>query len=416
MSDLNHPQDSHPWGVDNKVDCAEFRKRGHEMIDFIADMYNNIEDYPISPDVEKGHLYTQMGRQAPENGLSWNSTMRDIKSKIIPGLLHWQHPGFFAYYPGMMGYPALLGSLLGDALNQPGFTWQTCPVASELEVIVLEWLIQAMDLPTKFSRHHGGGSSIQSTASEACLVSMVAARKKKLDQLGDDRDVLKQKLTFYCPDSSHFALQKGASVMGYVIKQVPTVIDSATKNYIMDVNALEDMLNQDKQDGLVPAFVSATLGTTGSGAVDPLEKIGEICKKYDVWYHVDAAYAGSALFCPEYREVAAGIEMAQSYNFNLHKWFPGVFPASILYIEEPKYQVESLNHTAIFLIDDFNQGDSAPDFKDYEVGLGRKFQSLKLWMTLRSYGLEGIRNVIRNHVNLAKKNSSNELLKMIALN
>jgi len=392
---------SHKWGASSKADIAEFRRRGHEMIDFIADMYENIEKTPVKPQVKKGYLYKQMDVQAPEKGQSWKQTMQEVQSKVLPGVLHWQHPRFFAYYPGIMGFPALLGDLLADSLNQPGFTWQACPVASELEVVVLEWLIKAMELPGKFSRKKGGGGSIQPTASEACLVAMIAARKKKLDQLGEKAEQLRDKLTFYCAASSHFCFQKAASIMGYNMKSVPTVWDPKLSNAIVDTKALEQILNKDKEDGCIPTFVSATFGTTASASIDPISRIGDISAEYGLWFHVDAAYAGSALFCPEFRSLANGIEKAQSYNFNLSKWFPALFNSSILYVEEPKYQVESLNHTAIFIFDEARQEDSVPDFKDYEISLGRKFKSLKIWFTLQSYGLEGIRSVIRRHITIA---------------
>jgi len=403
MAEENTNPKSHPWGDDNDADCEEFRKRGYEMVDFIANLYKNIEKQPVTPTIQRGYLSPQLNDKAPEEGVAWETTMADVKSKILPGVQHWQHPRFFAYFPCMMSFPALLGDMLADSFNQPGFTWQACPVASELEVVTLKWLVHAIDLPVKFRQENGGGGSIQPTASEACLVTMVAARKKKLDQLGERGEELRSKLTFYCSEASHFSLQKSCSIIGYTMKEIPTVLEPETGNYIMDISILEQTIKKDKEDGFIPTFVSATYGTTGSGAVDPVPQIGTLCLDNDIWFHIDAAYAGSTFFCPEYRSDAKGIGTANSFNFNLSKWFPGLFNSSILFVDNPKYQVESLNHTAIYLLnEEADKKANIPDFKDYEISLGRKFKSLKIWFAMQSYGLEGIRNIIRRHIKLAQ--------------
>ncbi|XWS76176.1 hypothetical protein CRYUN_Cryun01aG0153800 [Craigia yunnanensis] len=334
------------------MDAEQLREYGHKMVDFIADYYKTIENFPVLSQVEPGYLRDLLPDSAPNQPDPFQHVLDDIKAKILPGVTHWQSPNYFAYYPSNSSVAGFLGEMLSAGLNIVGFSWITSPAATELEMIVLDWLAKMLKLPEDFLSAGQGGGVIQGTASEAVLVVLLAARDKVLRRVG--KDAL-EKLVVYASDQTHSALQKACQI-----------------------------------------------GTTSSTAVDPLLALGKIAKSNGMWFHVDAAYAGSACVCPEFRHFIDGVEEADSFNMNAHKWFLTNFDCSVLWVKDRSALVQALSTNPEFLKNKASQANMVVDYKDWQIPLGRRFRSLKLWMVLRLYGLENLQCYIRNHIKLAK--------------
>ncbi|XP_068473122.1 tyrosine decarboxylase 2 isoform X2 [Phaseolus vulgaris] len=288
--------------------------------------------------------------------------------------------------------------MLSAGLNIVGFSWITSPAATELESIVLDWLAKAFQLPEDFYSSGKGGGVIQGTASEAVLVVLLAARDKILRRLG--RSAL-PKLVMYASDQTHAALQKACQIAGLNPELCKFLKADSSTNYALSPEVLSEAISNDIAGGLVPFFLCATVGTTSSAAIDPLPALGKIAKTNNLWFHVDAAYAGSACICPEYRDYFDGIEESDSFNMNAHKWFLTNFDCSVLWVKDRNSLIQSLSTNPEYLKNKASQGNMVVDYKDWQIPLGRRFRSLKLWMVLRLYGLEGLRSHIRNHIELA---------------
>lgn len=382
------------------MSAEEFRRRGRELIDFIADyMEGGAERYPVLSRTSPGEVVSMLPREAPERGEPWEEILADVERIIMPGLTHWQHPGFFAYFPCANSYPAILGDLLCTGLMVQGMLWQTSPACTEVETRVLDWLGRAIGLPGKFLHDESagtGGGVIQGTASEAALVAMVAARKRAVDRGADAAS-----LVAYTSEQAHSSIVKAARIIGLADESVRLI--QADDALAVRPDLLREAIEQDRRAGLTPFFVCATIGTTSTGAVDPLGPVGEACAESRAWLHVDAAYAGSALVCPEFRWAIEGVERADSFNFNPHKWLLTNFDCSALWVADADTLVAAMSITPEYLRTKPSEEGSVIDYRDWQVPLGRRFRALKLWFVLRHYGLEGLRAHIRHHVRLASR-------------
>ncbi|XVF21494.1 hypothetical protein REPUB_Repub12eG0094900 [Reevesia pubescens] len=381
------------------MDAEQLREYGHKMVDFIADYYKTIENFPVLSQVEPGYLRDLLPDSAPNQPDLFQHVLDDIQSKILPGVTHWQSPNYFAYYPSNSSVAGFLGEMLSAGVNIVGFSWITSPAATELEMIVLDWLAKMLNLPEDFLSAGQGGGVIQGTASEAVLVVLLAARDKVLRRVG--KGAL-EKLVVYASDQTHSALQKACQIGGIHPENCRLVKANSSTNYALSPELLSETISQDLAVGLIPFFLCATVGTTSSTAVDPLLALGKIAKSNGMWFHVDAAYAGSACVCPEFRHYIDGVEEADSFNMNAHKWFLTNFDCSVLWIKDRSALVQALSTNPEFLKNKASQTNLVVDYKDWQIPLGRRFRSLKLWMVLRLYGLENLQCYIRNHIKLAK--------------
>ncbi|KAH7690926.1 Tyrosine decarboxylase protein [Dioscorea alata] len=382
------------------MNSEQLREYGHQMVDFIADYYKTIESFPVRSQVKPGYLKELLPDSAPKRPESLQDVLNDVRQKIIPGVTHWQSPDYFAYYPSNSSTAGFLGEMLSAGFNIVGFSWVTSPAATELEVIVLDWLAKMLKLPNEFLSSGQGGGVIQGTASEAILVVLLAARDKVLRKLG--RSSL-EKLVVYASDQTHAALQKACQIAGIYPENFRVLKADSNTNYALVPDKLQEAIMNDLSSGLIPFFLCATVGTTSSAAVDPLSELGKVAKANDMWFHVDAAYAGSACICPEYRHHIDGIEEATSFGMNAHKWFLTNFDCSVLWVKDQSALIQSLSTNPEYLKNKASQENNVVDFKDWQIPLGRRFRSLKLWMVLRLYGLENLQSYIRNHIKLAEQ-------------
>lgn len=395
----NSKQKEEEEGIELRpMDAEQLREQAHKMVDFIADYYKSIENFPVLSQVQPGYLGKLLPDSAPNYPDSLQHVLNDVQEKILPGVTHWQSPNYFAYFPSNSSIAGFLGEMLSAGLNIVGFSWITSPAATELETIVLDWLAKALNLSRDFYSTGQGGGVIQGTASEAVLVVLLAARDKILRRVG--RSAL-PKLVTYASDQTHSALQKACQIGGLNPELCRLLKTDSSTNYALSPDVLSEAISSDIASGLIPFFLCATVGTTSSTAVDPLPALGKIGKTNKIWFHVDAAYAGSACICPEYRHHIDGVEEADSFNMNAHKWFLTNFDCSLLWVKDRSALIQSLSTNPEFLKNKASQGNMVIDYKDWQIPLGRRFRSLKLWMVLRLYGLEGLRNHVRNHIELA---------------
>ncbi|XP_039048243.1 tyrosine decarboxylase 2-like [Hibiscus syriacus] len=349
--------------------------------------------------MQPGYLRNLLPNSAPNQPDSFQHVLDDIQAKILPGVTHWQSPNYFAYYPSNSSVAGFLGEMLSAGINIVGFSWITSPAATELEMIVLDWLAKMLKLPEDFLSAGQGGGVIQGTASEDVLVVLLAARDNVLRRAG--KDAL-EKLVVYASDQTHSALQKACQIAGIHPENCRLLKANSSTNYELSPELLSETISHDLTIGLIPFFLCATVGTTSSTAVDPLLSIGKIAKSNGMWFHVDAAYAGSACVCPEFRHYMDGVEEADSFNMNAHKWFLTNFDCSALWVKDRSALVQALSTNPEYLKNKASQANMVVDYKDWQVPLGRRFRSLKLRMVLRLYGLENLQFYIRNHIQLAK--------------
>ncbi|CAN1149832.1 Tyrosine decarboxylase [Linum perenne] len=379
----------------------ELRRQGHMMVDFIADYYKNIEQYPVLSQVEPGYLRRLLPESAPYTGEPIDDIISDIQKHIIPGITHWQHPNHFAYFPCTSSTAGFVGELLAAGFNVVGFSWVASPAATELEIIVIDWLGKMLNLPRTFlfSGGTGGGGVIMGTTCEALLATLVAARDQKLSS---SEVVTLEKLVVYCSDQTHCAFQKAAQIVGIKSGNVRVIPTTKATSFGMAPESLESAILLDLENEFVPLFLCATVGTTPTGAVDPLGAICHVANKHGLWIHVDAAYAGSACICPEFRHYIDGVEGVESFSLNAHKWMLTTLDCCCLWLKNPNALTKSLSTNPEYLKNHASDSGDVVDFKDWQVTLSRRFRSLKLWIVLRSYGVAALRNFIRSHVSMAQ--------------
>eukprot|EP01080_Neovahlkampfia_damariscottae_P007805 gene7805-12279_t len=383
------------FNFEHPMDIEAFRKYGYQMVDKICDYYSNVQKKPVLSKVEPGYLEKLIPQEAPQKPEDFSKIISDVDEFIMPGMTHWQHPSFYAYFSSSSSFPGILGEMMSAMFNVFGFNWVCSPACTELEVIVLDWLAKALKLPKNFLSTGTGGGVIQGTASEATLISLVSARSKFIKEKIDSK-----KLIGYCSDQSHSSIQKAFMIAGIPDEQIRII--EANENEELDPKTLEEAVETDRLKGLIPFFVGATVGTTSSTAIDDISKIGPICKKYGMWLHVDAAYVGASCICPEYRHFLNGIEDADSFVFNPHKWMLTNFDCVTLWVQNRKSLTDALEITPEYLKNKASESGSVIDYRHWSISFGRRFRSLKLWFVMRSYGIEGLQAFIRHHIELAK--------------
>ena len=376
----------------------EFRRCGRAVVDWIADYYRDIESLPVLSRAQPGEIRASLPSEPPLQGEPFETILKDVESLILPGLTHWQSPNFFAFFPANASGPAILGELLSAGLGVQGMLWATSPACTELETHVLDWLVDMLGLPAAFRSDGVGGGVIQDTASSASLCALLAARERATNY-GSNRRGCDGRLVAYTSTQAHSSIEKAVKIAGLGHRNLRLI--QVDDRFALRPDLLTGQIEADRRAGLIPCFVCATVGTTSSGAIDPLPEIGRICRKERIWLHVDAAMAGTAALCPEYRHLHAGVEMADSYCFNPHKWMFTNFDCDCFYVADREVLIRTLSVLPEYLRNRATESGAVIDYRDWHIPLGRRFRSLKLWFVIRHYGLDGLRHHIRRHVELA---------------
>jgi len=379
---------------------AEFRRHGRAVVDWIADYYERIESFPILSQVEPGDIRSLLPARPPEVGEAFDSILTDLEEVILPGITHWQSPNFFAYFPANASGPAILGDLLSSGLGVQGMLWSTSPACTELETHVLDWLVEMIGLPEKFLSSGLGGGVIQDTASSAVLCALLAARERAI-HAASAHEKWDGKLAVYTSAQAHSSIEKAVKISGMRSKNLRLI--EVDGNFAMRPQALLRQIEADRQAGLTPCFACATVGTTSSNAMDPIREIGCICRENKIWFHVDAAMSGTAALCPEFRWIQDGVEFADSYCFNPHKWMFTNFDCSCFYVADRAALIQTLSVLPEYLRNQATESGAVIDYRDWHIPLGRRFRSLKLWFVIRHYGIEGLQFHVRRHVELAQQ-------------
>ncbi|PWR05236.1 aspartate aminotransferase family protein [Micromonospora acroterricola] len=383
------------------MDPDEFRRAGHAVIDWIADYWATLEQRPVTRADPPGTVAAALPAAPPGHGEPVDAVLADLDRIVVPGLTHWQHPGFFGYFPANTSGPSLLGDLISSGLGVQGMLWATSPACTELETVMMDWLAQLTDLPGKFRSSGSGGGVIQDSASSATLVATLAALHRASG--GRWRDAgIDRRYRAYTSVHGHSSIEKAVRIAGLGSDGVRPV-EADRETHALRQAALRAAIEADLAAGDVPAIVVATIGTTSTTAIDPLPEIGAICAEYGIWLHVDAAYAGAAAVCPELRWAQAGLEYADSYCFDPHKWLLTGFDCDAFWVADRAELVEALTVLPEFLRNAASESGAVIDYRDWQVPLGRRFRALKLWFVLRWYGAEGLRAHIRSGVALAAR-------------
>ncbi|MGH9747479.1 MAG: pyridoxal-dependent decarboxylase [Candidatus Acidiferrales bacterium] len=391
----------------------EFRRRGKAMVDWIADYYERVESYPVLSQAKPGEIRAELPISAPERGESFDAIMKDLERVIMPGITHWQSPNFFAYFPANSSFPSILGEILSAGLGVQGMLWATSPACTELETHVLDWLVDMLALPADFASSGAGGGVILDTASSASLCALLAARERATDYATNERGC-DGRLVAYTSTQVHSSLEKAARIAGIGSANVRAI--EVDDNFAMRPDALAAQVARDRAAGKIPFFICATIGTTSSNAIDPLQAIGEICKAENtsrreaarnaIWLHIDAAMSGTAALCPEFRWTHDGVEFADSYCFNPHKWMFTNCECDCFYVRDRAALIRTLSVLPEYLRNRPTESGAVIDYRDWQIPLGRRFRALKLWFVIRHYGVEGLRHHVRHHVELAQQFAS----------
>jgi aromatic-L-amino-acid decarboxylase len=373
----------------------DFRTHAHRLVDWMADYFRDVAQLPVTPVLEPGDVLRQLPAAAPDHGEPFERLFADFQSIVMPGMTHWNHPGWFAYFPANNSPPSVLAEMLTATLGAQCMSWATSPAATELEQVMMEWLRLMLGLPDRFV------GVIQDTASTATLVALLSARERATGHIAGARGLgdTGARLTVYTSTEAHSSVDKGVKLAGYGLDRLRRIpVDAA---YAMRPELLDQAIARDLAAGCIPACVVATVGTTSSTAVDPLREIVDICRRRGIWLHVDAAYAGTAAIVPELRPYFDGVEQADSMVFNPHKWMLVNFDCSAYFVRDR----ETLLHTFEIAPEYLRTKRDAEvvNYRDWGIQLGRRFRALKLWFVIRSYGVEGLRAMVRKHVGLAQE-------------
>jgi aromatic-L-amino-acid decarboxylase len=373
----------------------EFRRFGHELIDWIAEYLETVEDLPVMSQIEPGDLKAQLPTSPPLKGEGMEQIIADVDRLIVPALTHWNHPSFFAYFATSTSAPGIFGELLTAAFDNKAMLWRTSPASTELEEVTLDWLRQMMGLDAGYT------GIIYDTASVSSMHAIAAAREGvemriREEGMSGRKDL--PLLRVYVSEQSHSSIEKGVITLGLGqrgLRKIPTDAE-----FRMDARALAEAIEEDKQNGYLPFCIVATVGTTSTSSIDPVAEIIPIGEKHAMWLHVDAAYAGSAAVVPELRHILNGCERADSVAVNPHKWLFTPFDLSVLYCRHM-----DLLRRAFSLVPEYlrtPEQETVRSGSDYGIQLGRRFRALKLWMIIRYFGHEGLAARIREHCRLAK--------------
>jgi aromatic-L-amino-acid/L-tryptophan decarboxylase len=372
----------------------EFRIHGHELIDWMADYMAGVEQLPVKPNIQPGTIIEQLPARPPDAPEPFERVFGDFRSIIVPGMTHWQHPSFFAYFPANNSPSSVLAEMLTSTLGAQCMSWATSPAATELEQRMMEWLRAMIGLPAAFT------GVIQDTASTATLCAILTARERRsgyrINERGFPNDT---RYTVYCSAEAHSSVEKAVKIAGIGRESLRKIsVDDA---YAMDVAALEEAVTRDIRLGFTPLCAVAAIGTTGSTAIDPVRAIAAICRKHGIWLHVDAAFAGSALILPECRWLAGGLEDADSFVFNPHKWMLTNFDCSAYFVRDAAALVRTFEILPEYL--KTPEGDRVNNYRDWGIQLGRRFRALKLWFVIRTYGVSGLQKILRQHIAMAQQ-------------
>jgi aromatic-L-amino-acid decarboxylase len=373
------------------MDKDSFRQFGYRFVDWVVDYFERIDEFPVKSLVRPGDIRQRLPETPPVQAEAMETIFRDFEDIILPGMTHWQHPSWFGYFPANNSPPSILAELLTAGMGAQCMVWQTSPAAAELEEVVMEWLRKMLGLP------EGMVGVIQDTASTATLVALLSARERATGFEANIKGI-KTPLVVYASEETHSSIEKGVKIAGYGVenlRHIPT-----DENFAMIPDKLEEAIVNDKNKGLHPACVVATIGTTSSTAVDPLKPIGKICERQGVWLHVDAAFSGTAAILPEKKWMLDGVEKADSFVFNPHKWMLTNFDCSAYFVKDPGTLVRTFEIHPEYLKTGVDA--EVKNFRDWGIQLGRRFRALKLWFVLRSYGVEGLQKIVREHIRLAE--------------
>jgi aromatic-L-amino-acid decarboxylase len=377
----------------------EFRRQGRAVVDWIADYYERIESFPVLSMVEPGQIRASLPAEPPPKGEPFEAILQDVETLILPGVTHWQSPNFFAFFPANASGPAILGELLSAGLGVQGMLWATSPACTELETHVLDWVADMLALPARFKSSGTGGGAIQDSASSASLCALLAARERATGYVSNEEGA-NGRLVAYASTQVHSSVEKAAMIAGIGRGNLRAI--DVDERFAMHPESLADQIGQDRAQGLVPCFVCATVGTTSSNALDPLPEIGRICREEGVWLHVDGAMSGTAALCPEFRGIHEGLDLADSYCFNPHKWMFTNFDCDCFYVADRAALIQTLSILPEYLRNAATESGAVIDYRDWQIPLGRRFRALKLWFVIRHYGLEGLQYHVRQHVALAQ--------------
>jgi aromatic-L-amino-acid/L-tryptophan decarboxylase len=382
------------------MSAEEFRRQAHAVVDWVADYLGRIESFPVLSRARPGEIRAQLPASAPEHGEAFATVLADVERIVLPGITHWQSPNFYAYFPANASGPAILGDLLSSGFGVQGMLWSTSPACTELETLVLDWLVPMLGLPAHFRSTGTGGGVIHDSASSASLCALLAGRERAT-RFASNGAGCDGRLVAYCSTQTHSSVEKAAKIAGIGARNLRQIDVDA--DFRMRPESLARQIAADVRAGLVPCFVCATVGTTSSYAVDPVREIARICREHGIWLHVDAAMCGTAALCPEFRFIHDGVEFADSYCFNPHKWMFTNFDCDCFYVADRKHLIETLSVLPEYLRNQATESGAVIDYRDWQVPLGRRFRSLKLWFVIRHYGIEGLRHHIREHVRLAQR-------------
>ena len=381
----------------------EFRRWGYATVDWVARYMERVEELPVLSTVEAGAIRSKLPVKPPAQGEPFTDVLRDMDEIILPGITHWQSPNFFAFFPANSSGPSVLGELLSAGLGVQGMMWATSPACTELETHVLDWMVDLLELPEKFRSGASGGGVIQDSASSAVLCALLAARERATDYQSN-RAGCDGTLVAYASSQVHSSMEKAVRIAGLGSDNLRAI--GVDESFAMRPDLLEEAILADEAAGLCPCFVVATVGTTSSNALDPLPAIGEVCERHGLWLHVDAAMGGTAAVCPEYRFIQRGVEFADSYCFNPHKWMFTNFDCDCFFVARQADLIQTLSILPEYLRNQATESGAVIDYRDWQVPLGRRFRALKLWMVIRHYGIEGLRYHIRQHIDLAQQFAS----------
>jgi aromatic-L-amino-acid decarboxylase len=374
------------------INLEEFRSQAHELVDWMADYLKDIRKFPVKSQVSPGEIFQQIPDHPPNKSESIPAIMEDFVKIILPGITHWQHPNFHAYFSGNSSYPSVLAEMLTATLAAQCMLWETSPAATELEEKMMEWLKSLLALPSTWT------GVIQDTASTATLVAILSARESKSKwNINKHGFFGGERFTVYCSEQAHSSVEKAVRVAGLgseALRKIPV-----DPQFSMQTDRLAKTIAKDQQAGYTPLAVVATLGTTGSTAVDAVPVIGSICEKSDIWLHVDAAWAGTAMLLAEYRWMNQGLELADSFVFNPHKWMFTNFDCSAYFVQDPAILRKTFSLVPEYLktgTQDVN------NYSEWGIQLGRRFRALKLWFVMRNFGADEMRKQIKQHITWAK--------------
>jgi aromatic-L-amino-acid decarboxylase len=374
----------------------QLRAQGAQVLDWVARYQETVEQHPVLSQVAPGDVRAQLPAHPPEHPEPFDQVLADLDEIILPGITHWQSPSFFAYFPANASGPSILGDLVSSGLGVQGMLWSTSPACTELETHMLDWMVELLDLPDRFLSTGPGGGVIQDSASGATLCALLAARVRAGTIGGSDLDPLRA----YTSTQAHSSLQKAVRIAGLRGDQL-RLIDTDDR-FAMRPDLLREAVEADLAAGLKPFFVMATAGTTSSLAFDPVAAVGEIAAQHGMWLHVDGAMAGSAAVVPDLRWVNEGLDRADSYAFNPHKWLFTNFDCDCFWVADRQPLLAALSILPEYLRNAATDAGAVIDYRDWHVPLGRRFRSLKLWFVLRHYGAEGLRHHVAHHVQMAQ--------------